>query len=505
MGSMAGLRRGATALNNSKGGSKRNVSMARWKPPKMPAGLVGYLTPDETRGTQVAEPIVFMAADYIDVYQTHDENNQPLPGPVHQPAYRFRSHTVPATIKPKNGQAFQKFVDLICSSGIDQHAPQPCLGCYFVDHGEDISARDQWAMNVAHLGWYHEVPLVRDGQIQMKRDGKGPVMVKNECQTHRMLNQVYQRMDQATRGKPQARPCEGCQQQAPFVWGDQRVVQVGKNQINNILAFNDQLGNTCANCGTGIMVVAYTCSRCNEDILDVASSGWTNAQIDQFSKVVSQCRACGNIDRPVPAYECGIDLRTMQPVAGGCPENVSPRPLDIFDVVVWVQREGESTTSALVVKYWMPIQNFRMPDGRLSGFQDGRPLADALKEIVAKPFDLKAMYTPLSLDEQAKQIQRQNPFVAAAPAYSAYGAAPQGYGPPGYPPPGAPGTPGYGAVPTGALPGQAPAYQPPYGPPPQQMGPPPPQQQAWQPQPQPGQAPAYPPVPPGGQRPNYGS
>ncbi len=510
MSAMAGLRRGAQALNNQKSGkSSRQSYYARLKPPAMNDQLLKYLTPDETRGTQIAEPVVIINAAYTDVYQTKDENGQPLPGPVIHPAYRYRSHTFPVSGQSKRtGQKYQNFRDISCSAGIDEYAPLPCLGCYQADHGEDVSARDQWAFNVAHLAWYHEVPLVKDGRVVTKRDNKAPIMVKNECQTHRPINMVFSRMDQQNRGQQQARPCEGCQQQAPFIWGDHRLIQVGKNQLNNILGIDAELNKSCVNCGTGIATIGYDCAKCGVEMLNVAQSGWTNAQIETFAKTMLQCRACGFGGPPMPAYECGFDMRSLQKVPGGCADNVDPRPLDIFDVVLWIQREGENTSSTMVVKQWVPISQFKMPNGNLSGTPDNKPLSEALKDIVPKPFDFPEMFKPKSIDEQCKEVQRPNPFVQQQPQYQQYGGqpqqpqqpVPQGYGPPQ-------GGPGFGPPPSAQPPQQQgwgpQAPQQPQQPPQQQgWGPPAPQQGGWgqQPQQPQGGAQVYPPA----GRPNYG-
>jgi hypothetical protein len=492
MGSMGGLRRGAAQLNKGGGGGARRVSYyARFKPPQANKDILAYLTPDETRGIQLAEPVVFLAGEYEDIYQRTDENGQPLPGPVFSEALRVRMHTFPVGGQSRSGQKYNRFIDITCSAGPESHAPQPCLGCHSVDKGESVGAKDQWIFNIAHLAWYHEMPLMKEGQIAMRKDGKGPVMIKNECQSYKMLNIAFQRMDQQKRGQSQARPCEGCAQNAKFIWGEHRLIQVGKNQLNNILDMDSELAKSCMNCGTGVITVGYDCEKCSTEMLDVAKSGWTNAQIKQFSETVYQCQKCGHSGRPMPAYECGYDLRTMQKIPGGCPDNVEPRPLGIFDVVMWIQREGDSTQTEMVVKQWTPISRFTLPDGRLSGTEDNKPLGEALQTIVPTLFDLKKMYAPQSLDDQAKAVKRPNPYAQQQQQYQAYGQPQQNYGP-GAPPPQA-----YGPV------GQPQGYAPQQPQQPQQWGPPPQQQQPQQPQPQQPPQQLGPSYGPPGTRPNY--
>lgn len=425
--SMAGLRRGAAQVSGNKGGSKRPIYAVRWKPPAMTANMMQFLTPDETRGLQIAEPVVFITSAYPDVYQTTDDNGQPLQEPVLNPAYRFKSHTIPTIVKGTNGRpGWKKFAELVCSAGLNPHSPQPCVGCYISDHGEDgTQSKDQWAFNVAHLAWYHETPVIKNGQVQMKKDNSGPLTNKVECITHKQANIVFGRMDQMNRGQPMAKTCEGCANQYKFVWGDHRVLQVGKGQLMNILACNDKLGERCYYCDQAIVTWAYTCSNmaCRAGLLHIQQSGQTNAQIDQFSKRAIQCGTCGTVGLPKPAYSCQ------------CAAGTDPRPLDMFDVVMWAQRDGEGTKTAFSARSSTIIEDYIMPDGvSLSGYPDNRPLEEALKDIVKSPFDLRQMFAPKTLDEQAKEIDRANPYAQQQGGYQPYPGQPPvqgtGYAPP---------------------------------------------------------------------------
>jgi hypothetical protein len=149
---MQGLRRGAAQLSRGgNGGAKRISYYARFKPPQVTKELLGFLTPDETRGIQLAEPVVFLAGEYEDVYQKTDENGRPLPGPIFSGgAPRPHAH-LPRRQADPSGRKYNQFIDITCSAGPESHAPQPCLGCYSVDHGESAGMRDQWVFNIAHL------------------------------------------------------------------------------------------------------------------------------------------------------------------------------------------------------------------------------------------------------------------------------------------------------------------------------------------------------------------
>lgn len=485
--SMDGLRRGAQNLNNGKGkGGNRSAFYARWKPPQIAAGagmgkerisfdLRPFLAapPSEESKVEAAEPCVLIPGEYDDVYAVDAQGMKMVPPPKSE-ALHFRIHTFSVFMAPRNPseRGYPTFRDLVCSSGPEPHAPQPCIGCYSHDHGsKDSKSKDNWAFNMAHLGWYHLVPLVKDGQVQMKRDNSGPVMVKQECLSYKMENVYLGRAIQSGRVPPAVakkyKQCEGCKQNLQFVWGDHRVLQLGFKHLKNILEIDDKVGKKCLTCGTGILRVAFDCEKCNVELLDLSQVQWTNDQIETFSKTPIVCGGCGHQGMPKSAYECGFDDNYAQ-VAQSCG---NPQKTTIFDCVLWLQREGESTESEVVVKRVELLSQYKT--------QDNRPLQDHLKEIVKEPYNLADMYKPDTLDEQAETIRVQNPY-QQAPQYPAYGG---GQAPGGYPAPGQP--VGYPQGQQGQQPGNYP------------------QQGGYQQQ-QPGpQQPAYPNMPTPG-RPNFG-
>lgn len=460
--SMDGLRRGASNLNNGKGkGSVRSAYHTRWKPPQITVGagtgrqrttfdLRPFLSPPphEESKIEAAEPIVLIPGEYDDIY-AQDVNGSRIVPPPKQEGLHIRLHNFNVFMKPRNPneRGFMSFRELVCSAGPEPHAPQPCIGCYKVDHGEkEAKPRDAWVFNIAHLSWYHLIPFVKDGQVQTKKDGSGPIMIKVECPNYKMENVYLGRAVQARRPPVEIakrfKNCEACQQRAEYTWGDHRTLQVGFKHLKNIFAIDDQVGKKCLNCGTGILRVAFDCENCNAELLDLSQVSWTNDQIEQYMKTQQQCGSCGHVGLPKSAYECGFD-DNYNSVAAPCN---NPQRTSIFDCVLWIQREGESTESEVVVRRVELISQYRT--------QDGRPLSEHLKEIVKEPFDLVEMYKPDTLDDQADLIKTENPFAQNQQQYASYGPQDQGnYQQTPYQPPGGPG----GYVPPGAPNG---GYQP---------------------------------------------
>lgn len=494
--SMENLRRGAQSINNNRGGKggSRNAFFAQWRPPQIAVGagmgknritcdLKPFLAapPSEESKVEAAEPVTLIAGSYEDPYATDAAGQRIVPSPSME-GLHFRVHSFNVFVQGRNPseQGFNSFREIVCSCGPEPHAPQPCIGCYQADHGnKDARSKDQWAFNIAHLGWYHLVPLVKDGAVQMKRDGSGPVMVKQECTTYKP-EQIYLGRAVAAGRAPQAvakkfKQCDGCAQHAQHVWGDHRILKLGFKHLKNLFEIDDKVGKKCINCGSGILRVAFDCEKCNTEMLDLSQVQWTNDQIETFSKTPQQCQnpQCGHVALPKSGYDCGYDDNYNQ-VQQSCGNS---QKTTIFDCVLWLQREGESTESEIVVKRVTLISQYQT--------QDNRPLQDHLKEIVKEPFNLAEMYKPDSLDEQAETIRVQNPYGAQQPQYSAYGGGqPGGYPAPGQPQGYAPPQPGY---PQG----------PPAGPPGYPQGP----QGGYQQQP--GPAPSYPNTPMPG-RPNFG-
>lgn len=447
--SMDQLRRGAQSISQNKGGKgpQRASYYARWKPPSMSDILKKFLAapPNEESRTQISEPIIIIPGQYVDVLARNEDGSPVTPPPIIEGKH-FRAHTFPVTVSPRSGAPFRTFKDIVCSCGTDPHAPTPCLGCYQVDHGaKDSRARDQWAFNIAHLAWYHTRPYMKDGQIQYKRGTQEPIMVKNECLTYKMENVILGRAGQQPNLKRKAKQCEGCQGQHPHVWGDHRTIQVGSKHLQTILDMDDQYGRKCANCGTGIIRVAFNCGHCKQEVLDVAAAGWTNEQLDTFAKSPHQCAHCSQATVPESVFECGFD-DNFQQVGGGCPDNVEPRRTSIFDCVLWMQREGDGTDTEIVVTKVELISAYKTPDGR--------PMADHLKEIVPAPFNLDEMYSADTLDEQAETIGVANPYATQQTQYQPYAGAPGA--------PMAPQPPGYGPQPGPAPQGVAQPGQPLY-------------------------------------------
>lgn len=432
--SLAGLRRSAQKMNGGGKSKGKGGFYANWSPPSFDK-IVGDVTPQEA--PHVAEPIVLIEGEYADPYNLDKVTGQPET----QAAFHYRYHRYTSMYQGK-----KQFRMMSCLRGPDSHNPKQCVVCLLTDNKEldekNFGARSGWVFNIAHLVPYHVQPLMKGNQIQMKKDNSGPIMVDRECRHGTIGQRVYARK--------MNKPCEGCQQQVQAKLGSHRYWQVGKGHLDALIDFNDKtLSKVCFYTNTGIIQIGFCCSRCSTRSMDIAASGYTNEQIKNFTETPQRCTKCGHAGLPTPEYESGYveggysKIQGFQMPNGPDGQPLKARPLNLYDVVLWVQREGESTDSKPVVTRWCRLTKFATQNG------DVDITAYVNETIVPNPFDFDDLFT-IDTERQAKFLDRANPYAAATQQqnFARYGQLPAGgYAGPTMPPPqptfGAPAMPGF--------------------------------------------------------------
>jgi hypothetical protein len=425
MSRLSGLRRGAAKAGGSKGKGKGGF-YANWNPPSWDGknGVLNKLSSQmgqremqqiAASQLQAAEPIILVPGEYPNPYNLDYSGN-----PTIEEMYTRRSHRYQKHYRGKPSS----FRTMTCTRGPDPHNPQNCVPCLLIDHKQmdekASGARDTWVVNLLHLGAYYQTPYVKDGQIQ-QRDGQ-TIMIKKECKQYSIGNRAYW-TDRAARDQRASAQCDGCQNGTPHTLGMHRYWEVGKGHLNALLDFNDSvLSSICYYTGTRILQTGFACPHCGQVTMDASSSGLTNDQMKQFAENPQNCSNCHQPGLPRALYESGYDDNFMSkrsdyqpPVdAGGQP--IPVRPLDIFDVVLWVQREGESTKSAPVVKHWTRIT--QAPFGENGAAID---LTEMVEKEVSKVFDFDELFSTTT-DQQAKDLDCANPYNQQGPS--------AGYSPP---------------------------------------------------------------------------
>lgn len=408
----------------------------------------------------IASPILVLNGNFLDPSPDQDsvqiDPTTRRPVEVHNAFFKYPKHTRKMS---KNGKDF--FADEICSAGIDPHNPRPCVGCHHMDTGDKtLKLSDVFTFTIVHLHPYHGHPVLDDsGKIRMRSDGKGHIINFTECAGQRQCNYC-----RTLNGQPLMQT-DGEQwpgwtaDQLTTVFGQRRYIELGKNHLADIGAWDSTVGAVCGVDGSPFVTDSFQCPWCRSVLIDMAQDPRTDEQIAEAVSKLYPCMHCNQPVLPVEVSSCDI-----------CRANGRQHIQNsIFDVVLWGMRSGEGTNSHLVLQRSETIEQFA--NSVHPGYLGGKTFREYIKEL-AKPHEFDKMFEPKSLADQAKRLELSIPAFNGAQAGS-YGqqnqqppnpgvqgppAGAQGYGqaapPPGaqqgqqQPPPGqapAPGTPAPGA------------------------------------------------------------
>ena len=389
------FRHGASRIGKGSGkkGKGGGVPWDQWTPPALHK-LQGKVAaaPGVDPADHIAIPVVLIPGDYKTVDGTVEDTY----------LHRFHKYT-----EMKNGK--KRYPELPCIKGMDEHAPKPCLGCLKVERKEwqdSSDTKEAVLVNAAHLVNYHHMPLVRQGQIQTKKNSNEPIMIWKECLEGSLELQDYCRRSGKT--------CEGCKQKAETRLGGRRYLQLGWGNQKKMAEFQEEvLSRKCMNCGTGAAEIALKCGTCNTVVVSFENGGYT---IDQIKELKENAQVCpnpqcrhANPQNPTffqSVYRCGYndDLLGFRSDGHRCPEGVETKPYSIYDVVLWLIRKGEGTDSRIHVQKWTPITAFPWP-----GAAEPFDLTNYLKEIVPVTFDFDNMFN-IDTKTQAKRLNMEDPY-----------------------------------------------------------------------------------------------
>jgi hypothetical protein len=375
---------------------------------------------------------------------------------VRKAYFKVRKHK---RAKPP-GAGGRRYPESVCSAGWNPHAPQPCAGCTAMDSGDrSIGLSDFAVFGVVHLAVYHKHPLVdrrSGGYVVKQNQQQGPqqnplLLVDDECTGRtcnycRILqNQPIIQDPQAREPFPQYRP-----QDIQTFFGKRRYMELGKNHLQNLGAWDATVASICGNDGMQLITDGFKCPSCGTLLIDMSQDTRTDAQIQDA------------VSKPYPCMRCQKPVLLEEVVACEVCEqqNRQPKQFQLTDRVLWGQRQGESTASQLVLMRHESIQEFfqRVPQQYLGGKTVEQFLTD-----LAKPYEFEKLYAPKSLAEQAKELEIQTQ-VGPGPQQGYGGYPQQGYPPQGYQQPGQYAPAGtYAPAPQGPMQPTPPGYG---GPPP---------------------------------------
>lgn len=443
-------------------------------------------------------PFILIKGDYLDPNPSVEnaeidmQTGQPIPAKLEY--YKWLKHRL-KTISKYNGK--ERFIDEPCARGWDKHNPKQCAGCMAMDAGnKSITLTESFSIGLVHLAVYHKHPLfdAKTGQMIMRKDNSGCVMVDSECQGKscnfcRLLSGQPLQLQQ-NEFWPNYDP-----KMIQNVYGSRRYMELGSGHLGDIGEWDKQVTSRCGGtafvrnpdgsyvmsnqnqaipkgrCNNFLSVDGYKCATCNTLLINADQDPRDLKTLDELAQKKYPCHICNRPTTLVEVNSC--DAGCSGAVVQGA-----------FDGVLWGQRQGDNTQSHLVLVQFDTLADFEQNlHPSLKGLLAGKTLTERIAEL-SKPYDFSELYKPKDNDKMAERLELKAPQQPGA-----YGQPPQQGQPqqffgmppqPGMPQPGMlpgqmqPPAPQYG-VPAPAygqpVPSAPPAGQPPFVPYGQPTGP----------------------------------
>ena len=247
----------------------------------------------------------------------------------------------------KNGQKGRLGL-VVCSSGWDEHDPQPCNGCYEYDAKGKESPVNRSVPKVV-------VVLVDEVYHEVEKEGR-----KGTKYTRHFLCDKLN--------------CKDCKKGVPKERGRLMYLPISGRQWDQFLEANAMAAQLCSTCGDTCALVGIACQACGETILDEAA--WdSEPNPNKFLINSFKCSGCGHVDLPGGLYVCSNEWEE----AG---------PADIWGCRVKVRRiEG----------------GIAITDPEVGGIPD-----DLLH--LTEPLDLPSLFPPDSLEDQSAVLSIENHY-----------------------------------------------------------------------------------------------
>ena len=396
--------------------------------------------------------------------------------------YKWQRHRM-LSINSSTGK--QRIIDEPCSRGWDKHNPQTCAGCFAIESGDKrIALGLAYSIGLVHLAVYHKHPVWNQTTNQWVVYKENNVMVTADtectgktCNFCRFLSNQQLSLRQGETWPPYD------PKMITPVFGSRRYLELGSGHLSDLGEWEKQIGSVCGGlayarnqdgsymmnqqnqaiptgrCGAFLSVDGYACPDCGNMLINAETDPRPLDQLDELAQKKYPCHHC---QRPVFMKEIN-----------SCDQCGNAIVHNIFDGVIWGQRQGENTQSHMVNIKFETIQDFeaKLPQ-EIRHLLNGKSLKERVDEL-SKPYDFAELYKPKTPDAMAKRLEIPlPPGFGGTPqhGYAGPGAAQVGYAQPqptqqpayGQPPyPQSPVAPAYTPYATPSGPGPAPFVPPP--------------------------------------------
>jgi hypothetical protein len=276
----------------------------------------------------------------------------------------------------KNSRGWFRQVVCNCHDGTKD---VPCVSCHYAveeDNG-DLLPSFKRAITVLDESEFHEVP----------KEGKNG-NTWNKYERCEKPNDPFS-----------ANKCENCKEGYETKFGRRFYWNLGWGHYDQLMAQLEDIANECASCGETIKVVYFSCPSCNPEgdeskaVWDVRDEDCDEDLEEIFKNETVSCPHCDESVKMVEHIACLKDEGDS--FSAGC-EN--PVRLSPWDCSLWLKSEGSGSSTSIKITEHLPCE----PNPKLE--------ENGSEDNILEPLPLADFLGVMKLEEQAKLLERDNPF-----------------------------------------------------------------------------------------------
>jgi hypothetical protein len=231
-------------------------------------------------------------------------------------------------------------------AGLDD---EDCLLCFREAQGDQrVQGRYLFSFNVIHFGLYRrEKKIGKDGKVVFfEKDSEhhkrgDPVLVWNEVKKPRDRKEVMADLDDLLDLGEES-------EEDGVVLARKKYIEVGRTHRDQLTEIDEKASQMCR-CGGMLEPIAFNCEHCDQEILDVEEANLAPEEVKKFAEERQRCDHCGEVGLPIPV-----------PVCDTCDD---PQPLSFFEVVAYIRKAGEGTSTRVEIEKVVRLDEFELPDG----------------------------------------------------------------------------------------------------------------------------------------------
>lgn len=255
----------------------------------------------------------------------------------------------------------------------------PCVPCWRAEQKEDpdLLPNKKYVITASLLESFHKV------KKQSKRKNK-----KGEYNQYT----VYERCAGTNRlGKS---ICDNCDNDEELVFGNKRHWSMGNGHRESLEEQLAEIGEHCGGCKDGYaQVYAYACTGCGHVIANIKEDeDLPEEALVMLAEEKVECDECGHEDYAEGLIECVHQegVGSSATYVAGCD---NPKLIDPWECDLWVKTQGTGSSTAVIIEHWDLPKETEAPDW------------------VFERFDFNYFFRCMPLEEQAKLMGIENPYV----------------------------------------------------------------------------------------------